>query len=151
MKQPFKSLGFYKPKKYRASQIGTDLVDMFSLIVKPLHDDNGPWPQETSLWYSKLHHAEVRRFAQPAGQGREWHRDGDLLDGSRMDHASILWSAVTPTEFRCEGDDEIWRPEPFEIIIASNMACLHRTPTDAPLPPIRRWFFRQRVEVPDWL
>jgi hypothetical protein len=144
---PFVVLGVFKPPKFRASLIGKALTNFTQeLGLTPLNDpEHGA--QTTSTWCDEKLHAEVRRFVQPTGQGSGWHKDGDLADGSKMDHAAVLWSAVTPTEFK-DSEGLVWRPKPFEIVIARNLACHHRTPPDAPQPPERRWFFRQRVEVP---
>jgi len=143
-KQPFVVLGRYRPPKFRASIIGEYLIEFTSKLgLTPLHDpEHGP--QTTSIWCNEAVHAEVRRFAQHS-QGSSWHQDGDLKDGSVMDHAAVLWAAVTPTEFRL--DNTVYRPEPFEIVIARNLGCFHRSPPDCPHKPTRRWFFRQRVKV----
>ena len=146
---PYMVLETYRPKKYRASLIGKALTDFTeSLGLIPLSDPvHGP--QETSIWCDVPLHAEVRRFAQHS-QGSDWHQDGDLADGSFMDHAAVLWAAVTPTEFKYHKltNDKIYRPEPFQVIIIRNLCGMHRSPPDAPKQPTRRWFFRQRVQVP---
>lgn len=146
MKSPFIVIGYFKPRRYRASLIGKALTRITSRLGLVPLDDAAHGPQVTSLWCDEALHAEVRRFAQPSGQGKAWHHDGDLADGSKMDHAAVLWAAVKPTEFKL--GDKIYRPKPFEVVIARNMGCLHRSPPDTPAPPDRRWFFRQRVEVP---
>jgi len=145
MSTPYIVLGTYKPSKYRGSIIGPDILEIlepFGLV--PLSDP-AHGPQVTSIWCDEALHAEVRRFAQHS-QGSGWHQDGDMAPGSHMDHAAVLWAAVTPTEFQWGG--AVWRPEPFEIILVRNLGCFHRSPPDAPKPPKRRWFFRQRVEIP---
>ena len=146
---PYIVLGTYKPKKYRASIIGKWLTDFTGeLGLKPLVDGvHGA--QMTSIWADADLHAEVRRFAQH-GQGSDWHQDGDQAPGSNMDHAAVLWAAVTPTQFKYHKvtNDITYQPEPFEIVIVRNLCGMHRSPPDAPKKPIRRWFFRQRIEVP---
>lgn len=146
MNSPYVIIGHYVPPKYRASVIGEYLTDLtFDLGLVPLNDpEHGP--QTTSIWCDEERHAEVRRFAQHS-QGSSWHQDGDLADGSKMDHAAVLWSAVTPTEFKV-ATGEIFRPKPFQVIVVRNLNGHHRSPPDCPKPPIRRWFFRQRIEVP---
>ena len=142
---PFMVLGTYKPKKYRGSLIGWHLTEFTGdLGLAPLKDPKHG-PQTTSIWCDEDLHAEVRRFAQH-GAGSEWHQDGDQADGSFMDHAAVLWAAKTPTEFMV--DDMIFRPQPFEIIVVRNLNGSHRSPPDAPKKPTRRWFFRQRIEIP---
>lgn len=142
---PYMILDIYKPKRYRASLIGAALTKFTKdLGLIPLKDPvHGP--QETSIWCSVPLHAEVRRFAQHS-QGSQWHQDGDLADGSFMDHAAVLWAATTPTEFKA--NDNVYRPEPFQIVLARNLNGHHRSPPDAPKAPTRRWFFRQRVQIP---
>ena len=142
---PYIVLDTYKPKRYRGAIIGKALTAFSKeLGLIPLKDPvHGP--QETSIWCDTALHAEVRRFAQHS-QGSSWHQDGDLADGSFMDHAALLWAAVTPTEFKVNGT--IYRPEPFQVVLARNLGCHHRSPPDAPKQPVRRWFFRQRLEVP---
>lgn len=143
---PFVVLGTYKPKKYSAKLIGKYLTDFtYSLGFKPLVDGvHGA--QMTSIWANEKLHAEVRRFAQH-GEGSDWHQDGDQAPGSNMDHAAVLWAAITPTEFK-DGDGNTYRPAPFEIVVARNLNGHHRSPPDCPKKPIRRWFFRQRIEIP---
>ena len=142
---PFLLMGTYKPKRYRGSLIGEYLTKFTERLGLVPLVDGVHGPQVTSIWCNEKLHAEVRRFAQHS-QGSSWHQDGDLAPGSNMDHAAVLWAAVTPTEYNV--GKEIFRPEPFEIVIARNLGCVHRSPPDAPHPPERRWFFRQRVELP---
>ena len=150
--KPYVVIGHYRPKRRRGSIIGPAILSRIAhlnLVPKLV----GSWgPQTTSIWHSWPDHAEVRRFVQPSGQGGAWHQDGDLEPNSDeiMNHAAVLWADSYPTEFKTP-DGMIHRPEPFEIVIASNLACHHRSPADAPAPPTRRWFFRQRVEVPSFL
>lgn len=157
---PYMILGeYYVPSKgHYASKMAAAILDLlkpFKLI--PKLRGLGPqspkaWgPQMSSIWASWDDHAEVRRYAQPDGQGQSWHKDGDMDPDSHeiMDHAAVLWSEVTPTEFFHDGT--VWRPDPGQIVIARNLGCDHRSPPDTPKPPERRWFFRQRVEVPEWL
>lgn len=156
---PYLVLGYYKPPKkgHYASKIAAALLEIlkpFNLVPKlrgSPGDPNAWGPQTTSIWSSWGLHAEVRRFAQPSGQGSGWHKDGDMesAPGEVMDHAAVLWAEVKPTEFQLDG--HIYRPKPCEIVIARNLACSHRCPPDTPKPPKRRWFFRQRVEVPTHL
>jgi len=151
MSTPFVVVGTYRPTKYRASRIGKYLTRFTNdLGITPLKDGvHGA--QATSIWCDEALHAEVRRFAQHA-QGSGWHQDGDMAPGSNMDHAAILWASVTPTEFSdMLVHAKIYRPEPYEIIIVRNLCGYHRSPPDAPKKPTRRWFFRQRIEVPKWM
>lgn len=158
--KPYVILGDYMPppKGHYASKIAAAILD----ILKPFNltpklrgsgpDEPDAWgPQMTSIWADWDLHAEVRRFAQPSGQGHSWHKDGDLeaRPSEVMDHAAVLWAEITPTEFKHNG--KVYQPKPGEIVIARNLACPHRCPPEAPAPPKRRWFFRQRVEVPEHL
>ena len=147
--KPYQIIGYYKPSKLRGSIIGPDILSVISKFGLTPLDDPEHGPQVTSIWCDEALHAEVRRFAQPGGQGSSWHQDGDLADGSRMDHAAVLWSNKCPTEFKSGGT--IYQPQPFEIVIAYNLKGYHRTPPNVPKPPERRWFFRQRIEIPTHL
>lgn len=149
MNTPYLVLGHYKPSVYRGSVIGPAILALIAKHNLVPHIDPVHGPQTTSIWCDEAKHAEVRRFAQPGGQGAAWHQDGDLKDGAGMDHAAVLWASVCPTEFKV--DDTIYQPKPFEIVIARNLGCYHRTPPNAPKPPTRRWLFRQRVAVPHYL
>lgn len=156
---PYLVLGHYMPppKGHFASKMASailDILEPFNLVPKlrGQPDDPDAWgPQMTSIWADWGRHAEMRRFAQPNGQGGGWHKDGDLEPDAKdvMDHAAVLWAEVVPTEFQYDG--KVWQPEPGEIVIARNLVCPHRCPPDTPDPPKRRWFFRQRVEVPSHL
>ena len=141
---PYMVLGTYKPKKYRGSIIGKYLTDFTAKLGYIPLIDGVHGAQMTSIWADADLHAEVRRFAQH-GQGSGWHQDGDQAPGSNMDHAAVLWAAVTPTEFKL--NDTIYQPAPFQIVLARNLNGYHRSPPDAPKKPTRRWFFRQRIEL----
>ena len=146
MSKPYIVLGTYKPPRYRAGIIGAALTAITEEIGLVPHIDPAHGPQETSIWCDTALHAEVRRFAQHS-MGSGWHQDGDLADGSAMDHAAVLWANKTPTEFKTD-DGQICRPKPFEVVLVRNLNGHHRSPPDAPQKPKRRWFFRQRVEIP---
>ena len=136
----------YCPKTWRAWQIGRYLTRLTkSLGLIPL-DDPVHGPQKFRAWCDKTLHAEAGWVTYKAGQGEDWHQDGDTKPGSRMNNAMVLWSNRTPTEFRFNG--RVYQPEPFQVIIAKNLSCHHRRPDNA---PGRRWLFRQRVEVPKHL
>lgn len=156
---PYRVLGYYMPPKkgHYASKIAKAILAIlkpFNLQPKLRGTKNSPnaWgPQTTSIWSDWSLHAEVRRFAQPNGQGSGWHKDGDMEPNPKevMDHAAVLWSEKVPTQFKYNGT--IYQPEPGQIVIARNLGCAHRSPPNTPKPPKRRWFFRQRVEVPTHL
>lgn len=157
MPTPYIVLGYYMPppQGHYASKMASailEILEPFGLIPKlrgKPGDDDAWGPQTTSIWSDWDLHAEVRRFAQPYGQGGGWHKDGDLepRPDEIMDHAAVLWAEKCPTEFRTS-DGQIHQPKPGEIVIARNLACPHRSPLSTPKPPKRRWFFRQRVELP---
>jgi len=133
----------YVPSIWRAWRIGRDLTRLTrELGLVPLRDP-AHGPQTFRAWCSKRLHAEAGWVTYKRGQGEDWHQDGDLAPGSRMDNAMVLWANRTPTEFRFNG--KIYQPKPFQVILARNLAGHHRRPADAPR---RRWLFRQRVEVP---
>lgn len=136
----------YVPKAWKAWQIGRDLTHFTrELGLVPLNDpEHGP--QTFRAWCNVDLHAEVGWVTYKKGQGEDWHQDGDLAPGSKMDNAMVLWANRTPTEFRYQ--DKVYRPKPFQVILVRNLACHHRRPANAPK---RRWLFRQRVEVPTHL
>lgn len=147
-KCPFIVVGNYMPPPngHYASKMAAAILHILSpLGLQPIVKE-GWGPQTTSIWSSIPLHAEVRRFAQPDGQGGGWHQDGDLDPEAEMDHVSVLWSEVKPTEFK-DAAGKIWRPSAGEIVIAHNLNGYHRSPPDTPKPPKRRWFFRQRVHT----
>jgi hypothetical protein len=136
----------YIPRMWNAWRIGRDLTRLTQeLGFIPLNDpEHGP--QAFRAWCSKKLHAECGWVTYKGNQGEDWHQDGDLAAGSKMDNAMVLWANRTPTEFRFGGT--IYQPKPFQVIIVKNLSCHHRRPADAPK---RRWLFRQRVEVPKHL
>lgn len=133
----------YVPKTWRAWRIGRDLTRLTKeLGLVPLNDPiHGP--QAFRAWCNEKLHAECGWVTYKNGQGEGWHQDGDLAPGSKMDHAEVLWANRTPTEFQYQG--KIYQPKPFQVILVKNLSCFHRRPKNAPR---RRFFFRQRVEVP---
>lgn len=140
---PYIVLGVYKPTKWRAWKIGkelTALTESRGLIPLP---GLGGKNNAKAAWNSDILHAEVRLSAVANSEGTSWHQDGDTTPGANMDHALVLWSNRTPTEFKV--GDKIFQPKPFEVVVARNLACSHRRPNNA---PSRRWSFRQRVIVP---
>lgn len=136
----------YVPRVWRAWEIGRALTrltrEMGLVPLKdPLHG-----PQRFRAWCSLRLHAECGWVTYKGNQGEDWHQDGDLKPGSRMDNAMVLWANRTPTEFRFNG--RIYQPKPFQVILVRNLAGHHRRPGNCPR---RRWLFRQRVEVPSHL
>ena len=133
----------YVPRRWRAWYIGRALTRLTrgqGLI--PLNDPvHGP--QNFRAWVSQELHAECGWVTYKGNQGEDWHQDGDLKPGSKMDNAMVLWANRTPTEFQYQG--KIYQPKPFEVVLVRNLSCKHRRPANA---PERRWIFRQRVEVP---
>lgn len=133
----------YLPKRWRAWRVGRDLTRLTKeLGLVPL-DDPVHGPQTFRAWNSERLHAECGWVTYKGNQGEDWHQDGDLAPGSKMDHAEVLWANRTPTEFLYKG--RIYQPRPFQVILVRNLSCKHRRPANA---PERRWLFRQRVEIP---
>ncbi|MCI0562147.1 MAG: hypothetical protein MN733_26975 [Nitrososphaera sp.] len=148
MNEPYIVLGTYKPtvldKAWKVGEFITDFTRRWGLI--PLYDPEHP-AQSWAPWNSRQLHAEVKKTAAgivPA-KANCWHYDGDTTPGSRTEHALVFWSSVAPTEIRFNGQEKIYRPKPWEIVILHNLHCLHRRPDDA---PFNRFIFRQRCEVP---
>lgn len=134
----------FVPRRWRAWYIGRHLTRLTEeLGLVPLNDPQHG-PQLFRAWVNEKLHAECGWVTYKGGQGEGWHQDGDLAPGSKMDHAMVLWTNRTPTEFLYNG--KIYQPKPFEVVLVKNLSCLHRRPKDAPR---RRWIFRQRVEVPE--
>jgi len=134
----------YIPRRWRAWIIGRDLTRLTRRKGLVPLDDPEHGPQTFRAWCREDLHAECGWITYKGGQGESWHRDGDLAPGSKMDHAEVLWANRTPTEFQYKG--KIYQPKPFEVILVRNLVCFHRRPKNAPK---RRFFFRQRVEVPE--
>ena len=140
---PYCVLGVYKPPFWKAWKVGRDLTTFTKLQGFIPLDDPAHGPLDVS-WSNKELHAEVRRTTSYGKGGDDWHQDGDTTDCARMDSALVLWSNVTPTQFRLK-DGTIFQPEPFEVVVALNRELFHRRPPGA--PPLR-YLFRQRVEIP---
>lgn len=133
----------YVPKIWKAWAIGQYLTRLTKgLGLVPL-DDPEHGPQSFRAWCSEGLHAECGWVTYKGNQGEDWHQDGDLAPGSKMNNAMVLWANRTPTEFQYL--NKIYQPKPFQVIIARNLAGQHRRPGNCPK---KRWLFRQRVEVP---
>lgn len=142
-KQPFTVLAIYHPKVWRGSAIGAELTRLTrDLGFKPLRTKRMRLHKNAKQRKRRLH-ADVTNQADPNTEAASWHQDGDLTLGFPMNHAIVVWCNRAPTEF--EYDGRIYRPKPFQVVIARNLACRHRQP---PAAAGRRWFFRQRVELP---
>lgn len=138
--KPYIVLGVYHPSRWRAWLIGRDLTTFTREAgLMPLR--GRAWKLARGSWADPMLHAEVRRRGVPGSQATGWHQDGDM-DDVEMNHAIVTWANVAPTEFKVGGT--VYQPKPFEVVLASNLACYHRRPPDA---PPRRWLFRQRVEM----
>jgi hypothetical protein len=141
--RPFVVLGTYEPKRWRAHLIGEHLTAFTaSLGLVPL-DDSMIQRNARPIWQDDDLHAEVRRSAVRDSQGTSWHQDGDTSTKD-LDFALVLWSERDCTEFRAKSG-KVYIPQPFDIVIARNLGCLHRR---NPLTEGKRWSFRQRVELP---
>lgn len=133
----------YIPKRWRAWRIGRDLTTLTEeLGLVPL-DDPIHGPQVFRAWCDEDLHAECGWVTYRGGPAEDWHYEGDTTPGAKTDSALVVWANRTPTEFKYDG--EIYQPKPFQVVIGRNLGCLHRRPGNAPK---RRWFFRQRVEIP---
>lgn len=140
---PYIILGIYVPKRWKTFVIGRSITKITSDYgLKPLKDPiHGP--QTWVPWYDLDLHAEVKKRTPRNPKGEDWHQDGDLDLGSKMDHALVLWSNIDPTQIEYKGT--IYQPRPYEIVLFRNLAGKHRRP---PTAPRNRFIFRQRVEVP---
>ena len=134
----------FVPKRWRAWYIGKRLTALTRRHGLVPHDDPAHGPQTFRAWCRETLHAECGPRTKKGGQGEDWHQDGDTTPGAVMDHAMVLWTNRTPTQFKYKG--RIYQPRPFQVILVRNLACYHRRPKNAPR---RRWTFRQRVQVPD--
>ncbi len=144
-RKPFLVLGQYKPSKRRASIVGPALVSFTrDANLKPFQDDIIK-RNTGAAWFDYDNHAEVRITAVPGSEGEDWHRDGDTSSGCDMHCALVLWVNKAPTEIKY--NDKIYTAEPFDVILFKNMSVLHRRPPNAPM---KRFSFRQRVEVPSF-
>ena len=137
---PFKSLGFYKPKRRRCSVIGKDLTKITKeLGFVPLPGIGGK-NNTKAAWTNDKLHAEVRMTAVKGSEGTSWHQDGDTTSGANMDHVLIVWADRHPTEIKYNG--KIYQAKPYEIMAVKNLGCHHRRP---PNYEGKRFHFRQRV------
>lgn len=142
--KPYVVLSTYWPQRWSPRQVGIDLTSLTqSLGLIPISDPHHRH-QTKAPWCSIPLCAYVRRRTVRNTRAAGWHQDGDLVAGSEMDDCLVLWSTNTPTELMV--GDTVFTPNPREVIIFRNLSCLHRRPTDAPRV---RWFFRQRVEIPN--
>lgn len=141
---PFLVLGHFVPKIWKAYECGEAITKITKKLGLIPHDDPLHGAQEWCPWYSKSLHAEVKKWTPPKKQGEEWHQDGDTTPGSKMDCALVLWASNNPTEFKTP-DGKVWQPQPYQIVLARNLSCLHRRPPNC---PEKRFMFRQRVKVP---
>lgn len=136
----------FVPKRWRAWYIGrrlTEITEELGLI--PL-DDPIHGPQTFRAWCDESLHAECGWHTYKGGAGEDWHYEGDTTEGAKTDSALVVWASKTPTEFQYK--NKIYQPKPFQLVIGRNLGCLHRRPGNA---PDRRWFFRQRVEIPTFI
>lgn len=146
---PFRILGRYKwPKKGRyCSIMGRDLTAITKELGLIPFDNDDIQRNANPAWSDYDLHAEVRMTAVSGSEGEDWHQDGDTSTDN-MDCALVLWTNRDPTLFRFKDSDIIYQPDPFEIVIARNLGALHKRPPQA---AGKRFLFRQRVEVPEWL
>ncbi len=143
--KPYIVLGRYEPKQLtKAWKVGKYLTRLTAKKGLVPHVDPAHGPNKlTKSWYSDELHAEVHKVTANIESAESWHYDGDTTPGSKPECALVLWSSDTPTEFKWH--NEIYQPEPYEVVIARNLECLHRRPANCPR---KRWLFRQRVTVP---
>jgi hypothetical protein len=152
--KPYISLGFYRPKRWNAREIGMHLVQMAKQAGFVPHDDpaHGPLKLTGKNWSSVALHAEVRRRTFKTAQAESFHYDGDLEPLAKTDCWIILWASNTPTWIKwrfaaVEGirvdDTLIYKPKSYELIAFENIRCLHRRPPNCPR---MRWIFRQRAQ-----
>ena len=141
---PYVVLGTYHPATWKSWLIGKELTQFTEAKGLVPHVDPAHGAQEWVPWYNKAKHAEVRIWTVKNPKGTDWHQDGDLTAGAKMDCALVLWADHTPTQFKAN-DGVIYQPAPYEVVIARNQGCTHRRPPEA---KGERWVFRQRVAIP---
>lgn len=138
---PYIVLAKYIPEKEDYEMIGRDLTDITKnaglrpFVNKEIKRNKRP------AWKDFALHAEVRKTAVKNSEATQAHRDGDSSTKD-MDFAMVVWADHDPTEFIVDG--KVFQPEPYELVLARNIACYHRRPNISG----HRLFFRQRVEVP---
>lgn len=149
---PFLLLGTYipsgPPKGWKCWRIGRDLTRFSREKGLLPHFDPLHGAQEWAPWYDLALHAEVKKRTPKNPKGEDWHQDGDLTAGAKMDCALLLWASTTPTEFRVGSRGRVAQPEPFDVVLFRNLLGYHRRPPGAPRD---RFMFRQRVKVPTHL
>lgn len=138
---------YNKVPGWRCWKIGEDLTEITKNLGLVPHKDSKHGPQDWVEWYDYSLHAEVRKQTLKNGEGRSFHQDGDTTQGANMACALVLWCSNTPTEYQRVGDNKIYQPEPYEIVISHNLKSYHRTPNNAPTGWGNRFVFRQRVAL----
>jgi hypothetical protein len=138
-KLPYRVLGEYKPflgeyklTTYDASKMYADLMALVArcgFVVKITPQLRGP------DWYRGWH-------TTTDSEDTQWHQDG----GSTVSEAApgiVLWSTKSPTQIRRIGEEEIFQPEPYQVVLADNRQVQHRRYGDME----DRWFARLFVEL----
>lgn len=141
---PYRVLGVYKPKLWKAWKVGKDLTTLTKNRGLVPHVDPKHGPNHViKAWFSEALHAEVHKKTADVMAAEGWHYDGDTTPGAKPDCCLVLWASNTPTEILFGG--KVYQPKPYEVIIFKNMSVTHRRPENCPKD---RWIFRQRVAVP---
>ena len=134
-----------KAPKETCEEIGLHLVGLTKKLGLIPLNDGVLEAQDWCPWVDMKLHAEVKRYTPDYAKSEDWHKDGDLDEGSNMDHALVFWTTRFPTELDWKG--KIFQAAPFEVILFRNLSVSHRRPLAAPRGE-ERHFFRQRVELP---
>lgn len=141
--KPYIVLGNYRPNRtpWRAWRTGRDLLEITGRAGLVPHYDPAHGPEPGASWKDVDWHAQVRRY-NLGGPGNTWHYDGDDTPNANPECWMVLWANCAPTLIRWKDGDRVYQPDPFEIVVFSNLGTLHRRPDDAPRD---RWTFRQRI------
>lgn len=149
-KPPYIVLAVYKPFRLEneklksfCARIGNDLTAITKQNgLTPLKNDEIQ-RNKRPIWSNYNAHAEVRVTAVAGSQGEQYHQDGDL-NNTNMNFGMCVWASKTPTEIKV--GNKIFQPQPYQLVLFKNLSCYHRRPSGI---KGRRFFFRQRVKVPN--
>jgi hypothetical protein len=142
--KPYLVLAIYRPSRWRASTVGQELTAITQELGLQPHQDSshGPLHLTGRNWVSFLLHAEVRRRTFATKQAEGWHWDSDLDPNGNPNCAIVTWASNNGTQIKWRGEEKIYQPSPYEVVVFNNSKCVHRRPPNCPRV---RWLFRQRI------
>lgn len=126
-RKPYKSLGLFKPEPDRTYSEFLLWLASYSFDLRKDTVECRTMNMQSTYGYNCNY---------PAGEPAfHWHQDCH-----QTSPWLLMWSDYRPTQIQVKGKDEIFTPQPFEVVLVNNLKCVHRAQAITPGDEYNRHF-----------